>query len=142
MPMRRGADVKVDIDGVPFAAQRVRAGDRSPALNVSNSEGQTGNPVTADGPNYVSKTPDLREGTLQLVNATFDDDNNPFGSPLFLTSGNWYAVLIYPAGRDGEAHDYGNLLLESVGHDFGIPGLQPCTFDFVSDGSYTLAGEE
>jgi hypothetical protein len=139
--MRRGADVKVTINGVAYAVQRVRVGDRSPALNVSNSEGMPGNPTYDVVGGFVTKTPDLREGTLELVSATFDEDNNPFASPLSLTSGNWYAVDVFPAGLSGPTAQFGNLLLEDVSHDFNIPGLQPVTLRFQSDGRYVMAGE-
>lgn len=141
MPMRRGADVKVQIDGVTYAVQRVRVGDRSPALNVSNSEGACGNPLIEATDGFATKTPDLREGTLQLVSATFDEDNNPFAAPLSLTSSNWYGVEIFPAGLGGPAHQLGNVLLEEVSHDFNIPGLQPVTLNFQTDGAFSLAGE-
>lgn len=139
--LRRGADVRITVDGVAFAVSRVRVGDRTTAQNVSNSEGVCGNPLVAPALGFVTKTPDLREGSLEMTAVTFDDENNPFSAPLSFTSGNWYQVSVFPAGLAGPFHDLGNILLTNVTHEFNIPGLQPVNLTFESDGLYVLAGE-
>lgn len=148
MAMRRAADFRVTIDGTAYAVQRVRVGDHTGTIVVTNTERVPGNAGytdgSADGEHFEAKIPDIRAGQIQLVNATLDETEDTFGPGGYdLVSGYYYALHVIPTATDlAYYHDYGNCLLVDISHEGGIPGPQPVTLTFETDGSYRLAGEE
>lgn len=140
MAMRRGQDARLTIDGVAFAFNRLRVSDRTTAQAVSNSEGRTGNPDFTDSPGFVSKVPDLIEGMIEVVAASFDEDANVFGPPPLISKGFYYVLAVYPNGLSSDPWSIGNALLVEVSHEFQIPGLQPLTLRFETDGIYLPPG--
>lgn len=140
MSMRRGQDARATINGVAFAFNRFRISDRAASLNVSNSEGRTGNSAGTDSPGFMSKTPDLSEGQFELVAASYDETFNLFGTPPNLTPAFWYDVFVYPVGIDNDPWEFPNALLVEVTHEGNVPGLQPLTLRFETDGAYLPPG--
>lgn len=134
--MQRGANCRWKIDGVLYAVQNFRRGGRAQGINVSNSEGAPGNDVEADAVGFTSKIADVRDGQFQLVSASFDDEDNPFASPLALVEGTYHTLQQFPAGLSGPASSAFNALLVEVSHQGQIPGAQPVTLTFESDGEY------
>lgn len=140
MPMRRGADARISIDGVFCALNRFEVSDRSSSINVTNTEGIPGSPADSEAARgYAAKIPDIAEGTIRVTFASYDDDNDPFAGSLHLESGVYYPIQVYPTGS-GESHNYGSLLCTEVTHSGSVPGPQPVTATFESDGLYTVLG--
>lgn len=139
---RAGYEFRVWIDGNPYAVGRIEVGGRVEPIRTGNTEGYTGNPNAADARGFSAVIPDLSEGRIRLVSATFDDGDNPFSAPISLTLGEYYALEASPVGdTSGFTYDYGNCMLVSYDHTASIPGPQPMTLEFQTDGTFGIVNE-
>lgn len=141
MAMKRACDARVEMDGAFFSVQRFMVGSSVQPIRVSNTEGKPGNSqASADNTRrgYAAKLGDEKEGRIRLVNATWDDEENPWSSTINLIPGTYHDVKVYPDGA-GEVHSYTNCLLVSTSHEGAIPGGQPVTMEFETDGYYVEA---
>lgn len=136
MAQRRAADARWKIDGILYAVKRFRRSGRANPIDVSNSEGVPGNPAQPAALGTSACIGDLPEGQFQLVSATFDDAANPFAAPLVLIENSYHTLQHYPAGIAGPAAAAFNALLVEVVSEGQIPGAQPVTLTFQSDGAY------
>jgi hypothetical protein len=136
MGMARAADCRWKIDEDWYSIQRFRRSGRTNPINVSNSEGALGNQDFPDEIGSSAFIPDLPEGQFQLVNATWDESANPFTAPAPLVEGTYHLLQQFPAGVSGSSSSVFNALLIEVTHEGQIPGPQPVTLTFQSDGFY------
>ena|ERR1700735_2752909 len=139
MTQRRGADFDVILASTIYAVARINVSADVPPLVTSNTEGRRGNSALANSPGFSSVIPDLPEGTVELVSATFDDAENPFEAPYNITVGEYVSVVALPSGVGGVSYDYGNCLVLHIDHAGSVPGAQPLTIRLKTDGSFKLA---
>src|SRR5688572_7690507 len=113
MAQRRGADFRVSIDGFFYAVNRIGVSGQVNDIVTSNTEGIAGNPERLEAWLFTTtRIPDLPDGEISLVSATFDDAHNPFAAVPDLKLGAYYDVQAYPAGiAGGIYYDWGNCLL-------------------------------
>lgn len=135
----RAADFRVSIGGTFYAVQEVFVGASVQPIRVSNTEGTPGNPEADTARGFTAVIPDLAEGRVRLVSATFNDDENPYAAPIGLDVGEYFEIEVFPAG-EGDSYSYGNCLCVSVSHQGRIPGPQPLTAEFETDGTFSFPG--
>lgn len=133
--------VRVGASNYVFVCKRYRSENESPPLDNSNSEGRPGNPAATNqnARGYGTNVKNLRRSRLVLEQATRDDSENPFAAPLSWKEGVYVNDLkIYPAGVATPAYvdTYNSLLITKVTREGEVGGLQPLTFEMVSDGQY------
>lgn len=143
--MYRGADARVWIAGYYWAVQRYSFSGSVPPINVSNTEGIAGNPnyttpaasvPSSAGGGFQSFIRDLGVARIRLVSATFDSTDNPWSNPPALDLGSYYTIQFYP-DKDGSIYyDFPNCLLVDFTHEGTVPGPQPLTLEFTTDGDF------
>lgn len=136
---RAGWKAKVRIGDTQFACQSVDPDIDGGDVDVSNTEGEAGNPDYDGGEEGgAASIGDIKRGTL-TCRIAYDDETSPWLSPLSLVVNNYYAIKVYPSGLTGpEMYDWPNARLRKTSHSMVVPGGQPVTVTFVSDGIASL----
>jgi len=138
-----GYNLKVDLNGVPYAVGRVVVRDSAPAQDVSNTEGLPGNPTPPAGfvanPAFSSALGGQAQATVELVQPTFDNAADPFGAPLAAAPGSFVPCIIYLTSRGPATPqwNFANLLITEGELNHDVKALEPLTLRGVSDGAYT-----
>ena len=132
-----GFNVKVNVNNVPLAVKRVRVRGTVVDLDVTNTEGYAGNPLTAAAAGYAGRIPGIAEVEIVLETPTFDSAANPFLAPLSITLGAYVACRVWKNLRTGVSYQTTGLVCE-VDDDADVKGLQPPSFTVRSDALFTL----
>jgi len=158
MPMRRAADARVTINGVPFSVQRYAVRARSPRIDVSNTERIAGNPGLPIGAGAADARGrpthgaafigDIPLAEIEITVATWNDAINPYIAPLLVRVGFWVTLAFFPVSPANRVFAplpaggfYGpwNCLVEDCSHE-GIVGQggQPWSARLVTDNESVL----
>lgn len=140
MAKRAGWENRVKVNGIAYATKRTMIESSCADLEVTDSEGNPGNPDAAAAPGCYATVPGISKGTFSLQSATFDDDDNPFAAPLSLEEGDYIDLEAYPAGIDGPGHLF-QCMITKIRQEMDVDGLSPVTVEGVTDGGYELASE-
>lgn len=133
-----GYNVKVSLAGVNYSVSRCVVRDSVEPQDVSNTEGNAGNPLVAtQSPSFKSQAPAQSSATIELTQPTFDASNNPFTAPISLAPGSYASCVIYLNGRAGKNWNFANVLITEGELDGDVKALQPVTLRAISDGAYT-----
>lgn len=139
-----GWEFQVTIGGanVAMACKTYRSERRTPSQDMTNSEGEPGNPAAANqaARGFQSVLGAPRRARVVLGSATINVDKNPFIAPLNLKEGDYVTNLkIWPAGTTNPAsvETYGSLKVVGITRNGDTQGLQPFEIEFESDGEYT-----
>lgn len=141
-----GEDMKADLNGVPYHIRKFGLKFKRPGLDVTNSEGETGNPVPPEGADteasgWQAMLHGNRAVELTIEEATMDLDASLFDGPVLLAQDAYCVWKIYPEGRTGDYH-YLPMMCTEIDHSGDVKDLQPITGTFASDGRCYLYGEE
>ncbi len=147
-----GFNVKGRINGGVFTLARYACKDLATDQDVSNSEGNPGNPAIPGGangtiePSAESRIVGLQHMEADVHNACFDAIANPFGTPggsntAFTTPSKmnvsqFINLQIFPAGIAGVSWWSPSFLVLSSSQDGDVKALQPVSFSGKSDGWY------
>lgn len=130
------AKLRVGQSLTAFGVQRINYRRECPAIDVTNTEAEPGCEEFAGSGEEggAAEIGDVKRGTLSLT-LNYDDVRDPFAAPLSLIVDQYYAIKYYPSGVTGPLlYDLLNCRLRNASHDALVPGGQPVTLEFGTDG--------
>lgn len=144
MAMKAGHQARIRFDDSDYAVKSWQIESETTPLDCSNTEGRPGNSAAANQSAYgfAATLAGLRRARMRFTNATYDDAF-PFGGPTAFTEGDYVnEIQIFP-DRDNSSdyHGFASMMVTKVTMEGEVDGLQPVTFEGVSDGQYTWATE-
>lgn len=135
MAFRAGWRFRVKLRTVTYVAADCGVDAMVDPQDVSNTEGNTGGGTTATV-GYATVLPGLTSCRANVRNATFDDADNPFLSPLTVKAGEYPTLRIYLAGTSSVSWYFPSFMISNVSWQGQVRGLQPCSFNGQADGLF------
>jgi hypothetical protein len=135
----KGFEGRVKINDITVAYATVSLDPLMQANDLSNSEGKTGKAGMPAIPGFRSVTGDVAGFRITIEIRTWSDLDDPFALPLSLDQGDYVKVEVFPLKAGTKKHSFPSALLVSPSHRLQIPGTQPVTLVFESDGFYALS---
>ena len=133
-----GYNVQVDVNSVALAVKRVRVRGTVTDLDVTNTEGQPGNPLAAVAVGFAGRIPGIADCEIVFELPTFDSAANPFQAPRSLVLGAYPVIRVWKQRRGvGVSYQMVPLVCE-VDDDADVKGLQVPSFTVRSDGLFQL----
>jgi hypothetical protein len=150
MPMHAGHKFRVFVNGTAYKAMTCRYRGTNEHVDASNSEGEPGN-IAGGGITDLTEFVDfpyesILEGMnideVEVVNATYDPDDNRFDAPATIKRGMFIALEIQPIRLGGaDAYIFPSALVVEVTHDMDLRRAQPLTFRARGDGRTQRPGD-
>lgn len=134
-----GFDGRVSIDDSDYSVKQFSITATATALDVSNTEGIPGGATSTGGVGYASKIPGLMSATFRFVSATYNEDDNIFGTPITVRIGEYHQFDVLPNKTGSKTFRITSGLVTSVSLDGDVEGVQPVTLEGVSDGYFDFA---
>lgn len=137
----RAADGSYTINGAAYAYRSIQRAGRVNPIDVSNSEGLTGDPAGVALPGFSSTLPDIRGSEFTVSQSVFIDEINPYSAPINLVEGGYYDLIFAPSA-DTNVPASGRYLCVETGEQGTVnQGALIPSARFRSDGGYNGPGE-
>jgi hypothetical protein len=133
-----GFDAAIEVNEVAYSVKMYSITANVPGLDVSNTEGYTGKVGGTDAVGYTARVTGLKTAAIRLVQATYNEDDNLFGTPQDIRLGEYYSFSITPNRTGPEVFTMENGLVTSLSLDGDVEGLQPVSLEALSDGYFSF----
>jgi hypothetical protein len=122
----QGFNCKVLINGVNYVAQKVR-------IRATVQESSTTN---FEGGGFAESKDTIERCEVEITQASFDPNNNPFGAPVVVTPRSIIDLQVYPDDLDSVPWHLPRAQIFELSHEADAEGLQPISMTVRSQGLF------